>query len=117
MDRILLEGMAFIGRHGVLPEERRLGVRLVVDVELDCDLGPASASDRLVDTVDYPEVYELVRNVVEGESHQLLETVAGRIADTMLELDRVAAATVRVRKRPPLAGEFRSFGVEMTRRR
>lgn len=112
-----MEGMAFFGRHGVPAEERRLGARFVVDVLLDCDLAPASASDRLADTVDYSEAYQMVRNVVEGESHQLLEAVAGRIADRMLQLDRVAAATVRVRKRPPLAGEFRAFGVEITRRR
>jgi 7,8-dihydroneopterin aldolase/epimerase/oxygenase len=116
MDRILMEGMAFLGRHGVFPAERELGTRLVVDVELECDLAAAASSDRLEDTVDYSRAYELVREVVEGEPRQLLESVAGRVAERMLALERVAGVRVRVRKRPPLSGEFSSFGVEVTRR-
>lgn len=115
MDRIVMEGMVFFGRHGVYPAERELGARFTVDVELECDLAAAAASDRLEDTVDYAHAYQLVREVVEGEPSQLLESVAGRIADRLLELDRVAATTVRVRKRPPLPGEFHAFWVEVTR--
>jgi dihydroneopterin aldolase len=116
MDRIVMEGMVFFGRHGALAAERELGARFTVDVELQCDLAAAAESDRLQDTVDYSEAYEDVREVVEGEPCQLLEAVAGRIADRLLDYDRVAAATVRVWKRPPLPGEFRAFGVEVTRR-
>jgi dihydroneopterin aldolase len=115
VDRILMEGMAFFGRHGVFPAERELGARFTVDVELDADLSAAGQSDRLEDTVDYARAYHLVGEVVQGEPCHLLEAVADRIARRLLELDRVQRATVRVRKRPPLEGEFRSFGVEVTR--
>ncbi len=112
-----MEGMAFFGRHGVFPAERELGGHFTVDVELDVDLSHAAASDRLQDTVDYANAYALVREVVEGEPCHLLETVAGRIAERLLGLERVRRARVRVRKRPPLPGEFRAFGVEVTRER
>jgi dihydroneopterin aldolase len=117
MDRLLLEGMTFFGRHGALPAERELGARFTVDVELVADLRRAGRTDRLEDTVDYSEVYELVRQVVEGEPCQLLEAVAERIANRLSPMDRVDRVTVRVRKRPPLEGEFRSFGVEVSRPR
>ena len=117
MDRILMEGMAFFGRHGVFPAERELGARFTIDVELFGDLAPAAGSDRLELTIDYAKAYELVKKVVEGEPCHLLEAVAQRIAERLLELPRVEQATVRVRKRPPLEGEFRSFGVELTRSR
>lgn len=117
MDRLLLEGMTFFGRHGALPAERELGARFSVDVELLADLRRAGRTDRLQDTVDYSKVYELVREVVEGEPCQLLEAVAERIASRLTDLDRVDRVTVRVRKRPPLEGEFRAFGVEVTRPR
>ena len=110
-----MEGMAFFGRHGVFPAERELGARFTVDVELEGDLAAASRSDHLEDTINYVEAYELVKQVVEGDACHLLEAVAGRIADRLLELPRVERATVRVHKRPPLEGEFRSFGVEVTR--
>ena len=115
MDRLLLEGMAFTGRHGVLPAERELPARFRVDIELAADLRAAGASDRLADTVDYTEVYALVQEVVEGEPCSLLETVAERIAGRLLGFDRVQSATVRVAKTPPVEGEFRSFAVEIVR--
>jgi dihydroneopterin aldolase len=117
LDRILMEGMAFFGRHGVFPAERELGARFMVDVELEGDLTDAAASDRLEDTIDYSRAYDLVRQVVEGESCHLLEAVADRIAARLLALKRVQRARVRVTKRPPLEGEFRSFGVEVVRPR
>lgn len=115
MDRILMEGMAFFGRHGVFPAERELGARFTVDVVLEGDLAPAGTSDRLDQTIDYEKAYNLVREVVEGEPCHLLEAVAERIAARLLDLPRVTRATVRVHKRPPLPGEFRSFGVEISR--
>jgi dihydroneopterin aldolase len=117
MDRLLLEGMTFFGRHGALPAERELGARFSVDVELVADLRRAGHTDRLEDTVDYSKVYEVVRGVVEGEPCQLLEAVAERIAGRLTAIDRVERVTVRVRKRPPLEGEFRAFGVEVSRPR
>src|SRR3989442_1303970 len=117
MDRILMEGMAFFGRHGVFAAERELGARFTVDVEMEADLSAARRSDRLEDTVDYVHAYRAVQRVIEGEPCHLLETVADRIAGSLLELEHVERVTVRVRKRPPLEGEFRAFGVEVTRGR
>jgi dihydroneopterin aldolase len=117
MDRLLLEGMVFFGRHGATAAERELGARFTVDVELSADLRAAGRSDRAADTVDYAQVYETVREVVEGEPRSLLESVAQRIAERVLAFDHVEQATVRVQKRPPLDGEFRAFGVEVTRSR
>jgi len=117
VDRILMEGMAFYGRHGVFPAERELGARFTVDVELEGDLREAARSDNLEQTINYVGAYELVKEVVEGEPCHLLEAVAERIATRLLQLPRVQKATVRVHKRPPLEGEFRSFGVEVVRSR
>lgn len=119
-DRILLEGMIFFGYHGTLPAERELGQRFVVDVELFCDLQPAGLSDDLTKTVDYSEVYRQARDIVEGEPVNLTETVAERIAASVLER-HPQAERVRVRVSKPnvrledtvLAGS----AVEILRRR
>jgi dihydroneopterin aldolase len=115
MDRILMQGMAFFGRHGVFPAERELGARFSVDVVLEGDLRAAGRSDHLEDTIDYAKAYDAVREVVEGEPCHLLEAVAGRIADRLLLLPKVERATVRIHKKPPLPGEFRSVAVEISR--
>ena len=117
MDRLLLEGMIFFGRHGALAAERDLGARFTVDVELGLDLRVAGQSDSPADTVDYSMVYEMVRGVLEGKPHTLLESVAEEVATRLLAFDHVERATVRVLKRPPVTGEFHAFGAEVTRNR
>jgi dihydroneopterin aldolase len=99
MDRIRLNGMVFYGYHGVLAEERALGQRFVVDVELRLDLRAAGTSDDLGDTVNYTRVYTAAREVVTGPPCQLIEAVAERIAGRVLaEHPQVESVTVRVRK-------------------
>ncbi len=47
MDKISLNRMTFYGYHGVIPEERTLGQRFIVDVDLLLDLKSAGRSDDL----------------------------------------------------------------------
>ena len=98
-DRILLEGMIFHGRHGTLPAERDLGQPFVVDIELRLDLQPAGLSDDLTQTVDYSEVHRQAKEIVEGPPVSLTETLAERIAGTVLEgYPTVEAVRVKVAK-------------------
>ena len=99
-DRIILQGMVFYGRHGVLPAERELGQPFVVDVELWLDLRPAGLSDDLAKTVDYGEVHRVAKQVVEGEPTDLTETVAERIANATLE-EHPLVEVVRVKVKKP----------------
>jgi dihydroneopterin aldolase len=117
-DKILLSGAQFFGRHGVSDEERQVGGRYVVDIELTCDLSPAAASDDLSQTISYSDVYRAVSEIVEGESFRLIETLAGKIAGTLLARFPTDAVLVRVKKQPPpTAGIIEYAGVEITRRR
>ena len=102
-DRIILEGMQFYGYHGANPEERFLGQPYLVDLTVELDLRRPGKSDRLEDTVSYPQLYRTVRAVLEGESKNLLEATAQAIADRVLEEFPVQAVQVRVKKpRPPV---------------
>ncbi len=112
-----MEGMSFVGHHGVHPAEREMGAHFTVDAELELDLAAAGRTDSLEDTVDYEEAFETVRAIVEDETWHLIETVAQRIAAALLALAHVQRATVTVRKRPHFKGEYRWFGVEVTRAR
>jgi 7,8-dihydroneopterin aldolase/epimerase/oxygenase len=99
-DHILLEDMVFHGRHGTLQAERELGQPFVVSVELRLDLRPAGTSDDLLKTVDYGEVHNMAREVVEGPPVQLIETLAERIAAGVLD-DHPAIEAVRVKIAKP----------------
>ncbi len=116
-DRIRLAGLRLLGVHGALPEEQERPQPFRVDVDLVADLTEAGRTDSLADTVDYGAVVAAVERVVVGESHRLLERLATRIADDVLEVDpRIAAVTVTVRKlRPPVPVDLGWAGVTITR--
>jgi len=118
MDRILLQGLVFFGRHGCHEAEKELGQKFTVDISLNCDLRRACESDALEDTVDYIAIYNHARDVIGGPSVQLLEVLAQRIAEFALRDDLVQEATVRIRK-PHVAvpGSLDFLGVEITRTR
>lgn len=119
-DSILLEGMVFHGRHGTLPAERELGQPFVVSVELRLDLRPAGRSDDLSQTVDYGQVHQRAKEIVEGPPVNLTETVAESIAAAVVE-EFPAVEAVRVRVAKPhvrLGGTvLAASAVEILRRR
>lgn len=118
MDKIFFNGLAFYAYHGAFPEENRLGQRFLVDLELRLDLAPAARTDDLERTVNYAEVYGVVKAEAEGGPHALVETLAERIATRLLTDFPVEEVKVRVTKPdPPIPGHYQSVGVEILRRR
>lgn len=83
-DAIRINGITGYGYHGVFPEERKNGQNFSVDVELILNLEKASKSDDLKDTVDYGAICELVMTAITGTPYQLIEKLAGVIADEIL---------------------------------
>jgi dihydroneopterin aldolase len=118
-DRIEIRDLRVMGRHGVLPEEKEREQPFSLDIVLWLDTADAQRSDALADTVDYGMVATTAANVVAGRSFQLLEALAGRLADALLITDpRLEAVEVTVRKlRPPLALDVGSTGVRVRRSR
>jgi dihydroneopterin aldolase len=117
-DKIILHNMAFRGRHGVHPAERELGQRFEIDVELGLDLSRAMASDALTDTVDYSRLHAIVREEVEEQQYQLIETLAGTLVRRLLAELPITSVLVRVRKpQVPLNGMLGFAAVEIQRRR
>jgi dihydroneopterin aldolase len=117
VDTIELVGMSFNGRHGVRPAERENAQEFNVDVELEADLAEAGRTDSLEDTIDYRQVRAIVKQTIEGESVKLLETLAARIAEGILELPRIEAVTVRVAKRPASMVPIEAAAVHIKRTR
>lgn len=117
MDKILLNNLQFYGFHGLLPEEKKIGQRFNVDLELFLSLQKAGETDDMKDSIDYGHVYELVKKIVEGESMNLIEAVAEAIASQLLaSYSSLSACTVRVKKpAPPIPGHYQSVAVEIYR--
>lgn len=119
MDKIIMKNLAFFGYHGVLKEENVLGQKFFVDIELYTDLKKAGISDAVEDTINYAEVYDQVKNIVENERFNLLEALAENIGMTILDsFSMVKEICVSIRKpEAPVNGIYDYFGVEIRRKR
>lgn len=106
-DRIEVRGIRAVGYHGVLDFERTEGQEFAVDVALSVDTSQAAASDDLGLTVDYSAIAALVHDHITGPPHQLIETLAHRLAEDILRVPRVLGVTVAVHKpSAPIAVSF-----------
>lgn len=118
-DRIELRGLRVRGTHGVFDHEKRDGQDFLVDLVLWTDFTAAAASDDLADTVDYGALALFARDVVAGPSCDLIETVASRIADGVMEMapDAHAVEVTLHKPQAPIPAEFADVAVVARRSR
>ncbi|MEK3979371.1 dihydroneopterin aldolase [Psychrobacillus sp. FSL K6-2836] len=118
MDYIHLNDLEFYGFHGALPEETKLGQIFRVTITLACDLKRAGETDNLEETVNYAEVFELCKEIVEGKPYLLIEAVAEKIASSILHTYAAKVSGCRiqlVKPNPPIVGHYASVAVDITR--
>ncbi len=117
-DRIVLSGVQVYAHHGVLPAEKKLGQRFVVDVTLLGDFSLAARSDLLADAVDYSRVHTLVVEAMVAQSFDLIEKAAGHLCTVLLESLAVDSVEITVEKTtPPIAGFTGQAAVTLVRDR
>jgi dihydroneopterin aldolase len=116
MGVICYSNMLFYAHHGCFEQERVIGTHFRVDMRITTDTSRAEATDNISDTVNYLEVYQVVKAQMEIPSN-LLEHVARRIGDAVkLGFPAVESVWVRVCKlNPPLGGQMDWVGVEIER--
>lgn len=113
--KISLKGMEFYAYHGAQKEEKILGQRFLVDIEYEID---NPQKDELEFTVDYTEVYNKTKNIIENFNFKLLETLASEIALKIFEDKRIKNIVVRVIKNsPPIKGILENVSAEVTLKR
>jgi len=118
LDVIRLKNMIFYAHHGYYEAERELGQKFEVDMEIQCDFSEAAASDDLKRTIDYRKIYRIAKEIFENSKFKLIETVAERIAERILELPGIENVLIRVRKpHVPLNGLLDFVEIEIFRTR
>ena len=112
--KIYLDDMRFYAYHGVMEQERRVGGEYSVSLTVEADLADAVCTDDVADTINYAELYTLVKHEMTVPS-KLLEHVAGRIGQRVIaEHERITALTVRVTKlNPPIGADCNGASVEL----
>jgi dihydroneopterin aldolase len=118
MSVLHLENIEFYAYHGCFDEESLCGTHFLVNLWLDTDTQQAEISDDITDTINYQEVYYLVKEQMQQRSH-LIEHVARRILNALFDqFPELNAATIRLsKKNPPIGGKLDSVSVEMKQQR
>jgi dihydroneopterin aldolase len=111
---IQLQEMRFYAYHGVMEQERSVGGEYLVSLDVDADLSQPVMSDAVADTVNYAALYDVVAREMEQPS-QLLEHVAGRIAQRVLDdFPQVESLSIRITKcNPPMGADCKGASVEL----
>jgi len=117
-DHIYVNGLRLMALVGVLPHEREALQPVQVDLELEVDLAEAGLTDNLMDSADYGAITGAVAETVRTSTDLLLERLAARIAERVLQFDHVEVADVRLTKlRPPIPEDIDSSAVRIVRTR
>ncbi len=113
MGKIHLEGMEFFAYHGCFSEEQIIGTKFLVDLVVDADTLHAEQSDKLNDTLNYTEMYQVVRFEMQTKSH-LLEHVAGRIVFALCSrFPQIHSISLKIAKlNPPVRGKVKQIAYQ-----
>lgn len=103
------------GYVGVSEEERKIGHRLSIDLEMDANI-TANETDSLAGTIDYGAVAAAASQVVKAAHCHTLERLAQHIADALFDqFVALTELTITIRKPlPPFPEMAASVAVSLT---
>jgi dihydroneopterin aldolase len=84
MDRVFIENLTIETVIGIFDWEREIRQSVSLDLEMDYDIRKAAKSDSIEDTLDYKSVAKRLIRFVEQSEFQLVETLAERCAEIVL---------------------------------
>lgn len=115
-DTIFIRGLEIECIIGFIDWERRVKQKVVLDLELPVDCARAARADDVADTLDYKQVVDQVSALVAGSEFMLVETMAQRVAELILNNFGVEWVRVTVNKPGAIRG-LRDVGVSLERHR
>ena len=111
---VYLKAIRFYAFHGVLPQEQLVGGEFMVSLRVAYPFEAAMESDDVTDTLNYAELYALVKEQMDIPS-RLLEHVAGRIVKAIqMQYPQVTRIELKITKQnPPMGADCEGAGVEV----
>ena len=111
---IFLNNVRFYAFHGVMPQEQKVSGEFLVDLRVGYPIDRAMETDEVADTLNYAELYALVKHEMEIPS-RLLEYVAGRISRAIqVRFPQVSSINLKItKKNPPMGADCNGAGVQV----
>ena len=104
MDIIYIRDLKIDCIIGVYDWERRVRQTVIFDLELGGDIRRAAATDQIADTLNYKAVAKRLTEYVGASQFQLVETLAERVAEIVLQEFQVPWLRLRLNKKGALRG-------------
>ena len=79
ISKIILNDIKFFAHHGLTEEEKVLGQNFSINLEMECLLDKVFKSDLIDDTVDYSNIFNIVKDIVMFSNYNMIETIADKI--------------------------------------
>ena len=114
MDIVFLRELRIDTVIGIFDWERRTRQTLVFDLEMGTDIRPAAASEKIEDALDYKAVSKRLTEFVGASEFQLVETLAERCAQILLEEFGVRWVRLSLNKQGAVSGA-RDVGILIER--
>lgn len=99
MDIIYLNDLKVDTVIGVFDWERKIKQTIRFDLEMGSDIRKAAASDSIDDTLNYKEVAKRIIAFVEESQYQLVETLAEKVAEIIINEFNVPWVRIRLNKK------------------
>jgi len=84
MDIIFLRNLRAETVIGIFDWERKIKQTVFFDLEMASDIRKAAASDHIDDTLDYKSLSNAIISFVESSNFQLVETLAEKVAELII---------------------------------
>lgn len=104
MDIIYINALEIETLIGIYPWERQIKQKIVLDLEMATDIRKAANSDVIEDTLNYKAVAKSLIQFVGDSEFELVETLAERIAERVLDEFAVPWLRLRLNKRGAVRG-------------
>ncbi len=114
-DKIFIESLQARCRIGIFDWERKILQKILIDLEFPAAIRKAARRDRIEDTADYKKIAKYILNYVSESQFFLIETLAERLAQSLLKKFRLKEIKIRLSK-PGALRDSKNVGVEIVRK-
>ena len=114
MDKVFIKDLAVEAVIGVYDWEREVRQLISINLEMNFNTKKAGRSDRIDDALNYKNISKCIIELTESSKSKLIESLAQKIAKTVLSEFPVSSVIVTVEKPGALRGS-KSVGVTIKR--
>lgn len=98
MDKIFIRELQLKTTIGIFEWEKKIKQNIIIDLEFAIDNRQAALNDDINETINYDQVITTIQTITEHQSFNLVETLAEKIADTLLQKFKTSWLKISINK-------------------